>query len=111
MQSTQAAKIYGIILSKPGITAREINKELGTAAIGGTLNSFVKRGAIIGVPGEKERSTKYYKGRAPIALRQPKGQTQAAIEREFDAVAMRNELVKSKALLESMIKQLDRAIA
>ena len=115
MESTHAAKVYGAILATPGISARQINKQLGItgkacSATCAAIRSFVKRGAVIALEGEGDRNTKYYKGRAPVSLRQPKGQTQNAIEREFDAVAMRNELVKSKALLESMIKQLDKVI-
>lgn len=83
MQTTKAAKVYGAILSNPGITAREINKLVGTKDIGSCLNSFAKRGAIIAMPGATERSTKYYKGRAPVTLRQAAGESQSRLEKQI----------------------------
>lgn len=109
MQTTKAAKVYGAILANPGITAREINKMLGTADIGSCLNSFVKRGAVLAMPGMSERSTKYFKGRAPVILRQAAGESQSRLEQEI--AELENSVNDALILLEQTSKQLKRLSA
>lgn len=110
MQATTSSKVYGAILANQGITAREINKQLGTSKIGGTLNSLIKRGAIIAMPGATERSTKYYKGRAAVAFKQPAGVTQKQIEANVIEAAKR-EVANSITMLKGVMKQLEKATA
>ena len=109
MQATTSSRVYGAILANQGITAREINKMLGTAQIGGTLNSLIKRGAIIAMPGSTERNTKYFKGRAAVAFKQPAGGlTQKQIEANAIAAAKR-EVANSITMLQGVMKQLEKA--
>lgn len=110
MQATKSSKVYGAILANQGITAREINKQLGTAQIGGTLDSLIKRGAIIGMPGATERNTKYFKGRAAVAFKQPKGTTQKQIEANAIAAA-KQEVANSITMLQNVMKKLEKASA
>ena len=109
MQSTKSAKVYGAILSNPGITAREINRMLGFSgsdcrATTAALQNFAKRGAVVAVPGSTERNTKYYKGRSPVVLRQAAGVSQRNID-SMAAQAQR-EVEKSIALLEGVLAKL-----
>lgn len=87
MKSTVAAKVYGLILTHPGITSREINRMLWregiehtTHAVQSALHSFRRRGAIIATEGDTNRNMRYYKGSAPVALKQPVGGNQQEIE-------------------------------
>lgn len=110
MKATTSSRVYGAILARQGITTREINEQLGTSQIGGTINSLVKRGAIIAMPGATERSTKYYKGRAAVAFKQPAGVTQKQIEADVIAAAKR-EVANSITMLQNVMKKLEKATA
>lgn len=110
MQATKSSKVYGAILANQGLTAREINKQLGTSNIGGTLDSLIKRGAVIAMQGETERSTKYFKGRAAVAFKQPTGFSQKQIEANAIAAAKR-EVAHSIVMLKGVMKQLEKASA
>jgi predicted transcriptional regulator len=79
MQATKTAQIYGMIISNPGITSREISKKLGTKSTARTVYALVQRGAIKAVEGTGSRSTRYFKGSAPVILRQAAGIRQADI--------------------------------
>lgn len=73
MQATKTAQIYGMIISNPGITCREISKKLGSKNTARMVYALVQRGAIKAVEGEGSRSTRYFKGAAPVILRQAAG--------------------------------------
>lgn len=109
MTATTYSRVYGAILANQGITAREINKMLGTKQIGSAINSLVKRGAVIAMPGATERSTKYYKGRAAVAFKQPKGTTQKHIEKQFDVATAKQEVAQGIAMLQNILKTLEKA--
>jgi predicted transcriptional regulator len=79
MQATKTAQIYAMIISTPGITCREISKALGSKNTARMVYALVQRGAIKGVEGEGSRSTRYFKGGAPVILRQAAGFRQADI--------------------------------
>lgn len=111
IQASKVATVYGAIISNPGITSREINKQYGTSEIGSTLKALEKRGAIIAAPGASERNTKFYKGRAPVKLNQPRGTTQKKLEESFDVAAVRLEVTNGIKMLENILKTLEKAHA
>ena len=85
MQATKTAQIYGMIISNPGITCREITKTLDTTNVSRTIYRLVQRGVIKAVEGTGSRSTRYYKGGSPIVLRQAAGVRQ----KDIDAAAIK----------------------
>ena len=77
MQATKTAQIYATILANPGITAREITTLLdGASNVSRILFQLKARGAVIMLPGAGPRSSGYYKGNAPVVLRQAAGTRQ-----------------------------------
>jgi predicted transcriptional regulator len=79
MQATKTAQIYAMIISTPGITCREISRTLGSKNTSRLICHLVQRNAIKAVEGEGSRSTRYFKGSAPVILRQAAGFRQADI--------------------------------
>lgn len=77
MQATKTAQIYATVIANPGITSREITKKLnGATNVARILVQLKSRGAIIALPGKGPRSAGYYKGTAPVVLRQAAGTRQ-----------------------------------
>lgn len=88
MKATVASQVYGMILSNPGITLREINKRLGhkgnqCSAASAAVQSLQKRGAIK-AKAAGARNTQFYKGTAPAVLRQAPGKTQKSLDKEIE---------------------------
>lgn len=92
MQATVVSRVYGLIIAYPGITAREINTTFAegddpvptTRAVNAAITSLRRRNAVVALPGDSPRKTRYYKGNAPVHLNQPAGTRQAAITKEAD---------------------------
>lgn len=104
-QSSTAAKVYAHIIAHPGATSREIRKSMGiTSNIGQQLANLRERGAVISIAGDTPRSTKYYKGAAPVKLNQARGTTQKAIRNEFNLVKAKQELVRDMHLLMAQLE-------
>jgi len=80
MQATKTAQIYAMIIANPGITAREISRELGSKSVSRMIYELQRRGAICGLEGAGPRSTRYYKGAAPVILRAAAGYRQADVD-------------------------------
>ena len=91
MQATKTAQVYAMIIANPGITAREISRELGSKSTGIIIHNLQQRGAIKAIEGVSQRSTQYYKGPAPVILRQAAGYRQTDINAaSAETIELRN---------------------
>lgn len=111
MQATVSSKVYGLILSNPGITLYEINRALGHTGVqcraaSAAVQNLMKRGAVKG-KAAGARKTKYYKGTAPAVLRQAAGKTQKQLDKEIEVA---NIIAAIEAGVEVMIKQIKRKL-
>jgi DNA-binding transcriptional regulator GbsR (MarR family) len=111
MQATVSSKVYGLILSNPGITLRELNRSLGTSgsgtrAVSSAVHNLIKRGAVKGKK-NGARNTQYYKGSAPAVLRQAPGKTQKTLNKEIEVA---NIIAAIEAGVEVMLAQIKRKL-
>lgn len=112
MQATVSSKVYGLILSNPGITLRELNRALGTSgsgtrAVSSAVHNLIKRGAVRGKK-NGERNTQYFKDSAPAVLRQAAGKTQKTLNKEIDAANMIRAMERGfRVMLDEMRKELE----
>lgn len=113
VKSTLTSRVYGYILANQGCTSREIRRGLNLSSedgvIGPAINSLIKRSAIEGVANtEKERSTRYFKGAAPVVLKQPaNGTTQKKISKMAQLVQMQQQLQQSLAEMLAVMQNVD----
>lgn len=107
MQATLTSRVYAAVILNQGSTSRDINKLIGKdSSIAKTLSQLSQRGALLAVPDANGRSTRYYKGRAPVKLNQPTGTTQKKLEARASAAAANSELEAEIAFAESYLQQL-----
>ena len=108
--ATAASKVYGYVLAHPGCTAREIRVALGLgdkyAAVNSNLFNMVKRNALIAVNADGGRNTRYYKGAAPVVLRQAHGLTNKSIQTEASLIKAKAELVRDIRLLMAQLESM-----
>lgn len=121
IQATLSSKVYAAIIANPGITSREIRRVIGLErgtgiSIARQIGSLVQRHAVIAVPGETERSTKYYKGSAPVVLRQKAGHRQTDIlnmkasMEDIELLLANDEVEKAIKILRNAKKQITRLV-
>ena len=110
-EATVTTRVYGLILTYPGITAREINSTLretcdidNTAAVNAAIQHLKAKGAVISVSGTTARSTMYYQGAAPAILRSAAGQRRV----DVDAVA---ELTNERAAVMKQYHEISGELA
>jgi hypothetical protein len=102
LAATTVSKVYAHIIANPGATSREIRKGMnipGDISLGSSLAQLKQRGAVVSMPGESPRNTKYYKGAAPVKLNQARGITQKKIHKEVAVIKTQRELVRDMQLL------------
>jgi len=108
-QSSTASKVYAYIIANPGATSREIRKGMNISGnFGQQLASLRERGAVISVAGDTPRSTKYYKGAAPVKLNQPRGTSQKKICSESAILKKQQELVRDIQLLLAQLEAMGK---
>lgn len=111
MQTTTSAKVYGLIITTPGLTVRQIRASLPNesgAAVNSACFNLTKRGAVLAVSEEGKRSTKFYKGAAPVTLRQASGVLQKDVGKTDLMVAeLRQEVKAGIAVLQGLLKKME----
>lgn len=95
IEATVTTRVYGLILTYPGITAREITTTLretcdidNSAAVNSAINVLKGKNCIIAVKGPTARSTMYYQGPVMPVLRSPEGQRRKDVSK---AAALTNQ--------------------
>jgi hypothetical protein len=111
LTATITSKVYAYIIANPGATSREIRKGMnipGHVDFGSRLAQLIGRGAVMSVPGESPRNTRYYKGAAPVKLNQPRGISQKSIRSELDILKKKQELVRDIQLLLAQVEAMGK---
>ena len=100
VETTVTTRTFGLILTYPGITSREINATLKETcdincgnAVNAALQVLKKSGAIIAVQGTKQRSTMYYQGNAMPVLRSPAGQHRKDVNKAAELTNTRTDVM------------------
>jgi hypothetical protein len=117
--TTTASQVYATVITNPGITMRELRKELpeaNTRTIHVTVFNMTKRGALIGINEDGGRSTRYYKGPAPANLRLPNGLQQRTLGRtpaeapaqDSSVAGLRQEVKQMIAGLNDILVRLEK---
>ena len=101
IETTVTTRVYGLILTYPGITAREITTTLretcdidNSGAVNAAIQQLKAKGAVIAVAGPSARSTMYYQGSTPAMLRSPAGQRRKDVSKAADLSNQRAAAVK-----------------
>ena len=109
LTATTVSKVYAHIIANPGATSREIRKAMnipGHINVTSRVYQLIARGAVVAMPGDSPRNTKYFKGSAPVKLNQPRGSVQN--KKQLSAVVkQKQQLVRDIQLLLAQIEALD----
>ena len=104
VEATVTTRVYGLILTYPGITTREINTTLretcgidSIAAVNSAIINLKKKGCIVAIAGASARSTMYYQGNVMPVLRSPDGVHRKDVTKVFGLAQKRDNAMKQYA--------------